>query len=121
MTVIDLEDKFKEYGAAKSAAYEGYSSRGIFGQGISDVLFYHHEGKIKSVRNNEASICSFYEKKGRHFISVEKQRGVVEKLTKEWGINNSRGTVVEFTLDSTTIHDYDNLIKKLSAFYMLRL
>ena len=33
MTAIELEDKFNEYGAAKSAAYEGYSSRGIFGQG----------------------------------------------------------------------------------------
>src|SRR3989344_3904808 len=121
MTAIDLEDKFKEYGAAKSAAYEGYSSRGIFGQGVSDVLFYHHEGKIKSVKDGEASICSFYEKKGKHFISVEKQKGSVEKLAQEWGVNSNHGTVVEFVLDSTTIHDYDNLIKKLGAFYMLRL
>lgn len=121
MTAIELEDKFKEYGAAKSGAYEGYSSRGIFGQGISDVLFYHHEGKIKSVKDSEASICSFYEKKGKHFISVEKQKGLVEKLAKEWGVNSNHGTVVEFVLDSTTIHDYNNLIKKLGAFYMLRL
>jgi len=121
MTAAELEDKFKEYGAAKSGAYEGFSSRGIFGQGISDVLFYHREGKIKSVRNGEASVCSFYEKKGKHFISVEKQKGAAEKLAKEWGINSSHGTVVEFILDNTTIHDYDNLIKKLGAFYMLRL
>src|SRR3989344_766936 len=72
MTTFELEEKFKEYGAAKSAAYEGFSSRGIFGQGISDVLFYHSEGKVKSIKDGEASICSFYEKKGRHFISVEK-------------------------------------------------
>ena len=121
MTAVELEDKFKEYGAAKSAAYEGYSSRGIFGQGISDVLFYHREGKIKSVKDGEASICNFYEKKGQHFIGIEKQKGSVEKLTKEWGINSKHGTVAEFVLDNTTIHDYDNLIKKVSVFFMLRL
>lgn len=121
MTAVELEDKFKEYGAAKSAAYEGYSSRGIFGQGISDVLFYHHEGKIKSIKDGEASICSFYKKSGKHFISVEKQKGLAEKLAKKWGVNNNHGTLVEFILDTTTIHDYDNLIKKLSVFYMLRL
>ncbi|MDO8574914.1 MAG: ATP-binding protein, partial [bacterium] len=121
MTEKELEEKFEEYGAAKSAAYEGYSSRGVFGQGISDVLFYHREGKIKSIKDGEASICSFYEKKGRPYISVEKQKEPIGEIAKEWGINNERGTVVEFTLDNTTIHDYDNLIKKLSVFFMLRL
>ncbi len=121
MTAAELEDKFKEYGAAKSAAYEGYSSRGIFGQGISDVLFYHQDGKIKSIKDGEASTCYFYEKGRRHFIKIEKHKESAEKLAKEWGINKDHGTVVEFVLDSTTIHDYDNLIKKLSVFYMLRL
>mgnify|MGYP001567013076 CR=1 FL=1 len=121
MTTSELEEKFKEYGAAKSGAYEGFSSRGIFGQGISDVLFYHREGKIKSIKDGDASICSFYEKKGRPFISVEKQRGSIKNFSKEWGIDSDHGTVVEFVLDNTTIHDYENLIKKLSVFFMLRL
>lgn len=121
MTAAELEEKFKEYGAAKSAAYEGFSARGIFGQGISDVLFYHREGKIKSIKKGEASICNFYEKKGRPFISIEKKRGSIKNLSKKWGIDCNHGTVVEFILDNTTIHDYDNLIKKLSVFYALRL
>ncbi|QQG42561.1 MAG: hypothetical protein HYW15_03615 [Candidatus Giovannonibacteria bacterium] len=121
MTTAELEEKFKEYGAAKSGAYEGFSSRGIFGQGISDVLFYHREGKIKSVKDGEASICNFYWKKERPFISVEKQKELAEKLAKEWGINSKHGTVAEFVLDNTTIHDYDNLIKKVGVFFMLRL
>lgn len=121
MTAADLEDKFKEYGAAKSGAYEGYSSRGIFGQGISDVLFYHRQGKIKSIKGNEASICDFYKKGGKHFINIEKQEEAATRLAKKWGINGEHGTVVEFVLDNTSIHDYDNMIKKLSVFYMLRL
>ncbi len=32
-------DKFKEYGSANSVAYKGFGTRGMFGQGVSDVLF----------------------------------------------------------------------------------
>ena len=121
MTGDELEAKFEEYGAAKSSAYKGGNSRGIFGQGISDVLFYHRDGKIKSIKDGEASICSFYWKKERQYINVEKQKESSVKIAQEWGISNERGTVVEFIVDNTTIHDYDNLAKKLSVFYMLRL
>ncbi len=121
MTRDDLEAKFKEYGAAKSSAYKGGNSRGIFGQGISDVLFYHQNGTIKTIKNDEASVCNFYWKKDRQYISVDKQRGKVSEVAKEWGINNNRGTVVEFVVDNNTIHDYENLVKKLKVFYMLRM
>jgi len=122
MNSNELELTFKEYGAAKSSAYRGGSSRGIFGQGITDVLFYHHDGKIKSVKDGEASICSFYWKKDKQYISVEKQKKPTAQISKEWGINNGRGTVVEFVVDNTTtVHDYDKLVTKLSVFYMLRL
>ena len=122
MTIRELENKFEEYGAAKSGAYEGYSSRGIFGQGISDVLFYHSEGKIKSIKDGEASVCSFYKKNRRPYINVEKESGSIEKIAKQWGINSDHGTVVEFILDSSTsLHDYENLMKRLRVFYMLRL
>ncbi len=121
MTSDELESKFKEYGAAKSSAYKGGNSRGIFGQGISDVLFYHQEGKIKSIKNGEASICSFYWKRDKQYISIEKHKRPLAEVAKEWGINASRGTVVEFIVDNTAIHEYKNLVKKISVFYMLRL
>jgi len=50
MSESELKEKFKVYGAAKSSAYKGGNSRGIFGQGISDVLFNHQNGKIKSIK-----------------------------------------------------------------------
>lgn len=120
MSASELEKKFKEYGAAKSGAYEGFSSRGIFGQGLSDVLFYHKDGKIKTIKNDEATECRFYLKKDREYISVDKVKGAVNKIRQEWGVNKD-GTVVEFTLDNTVLHDYENLIQKLRVFYMLRL
>lgn len=122
MTFSELEKKFEEYGAAKSGAYEGYSSRGLFGQGISDVLFYHKKGAIKSIKNGEASICSFYKKNGKPYISLERYVLSAKQAAVEWKINGSHGTTVEFTVDDDTpIHDFANLVKKLGSFYMLRL
>ncbi|MBY0110930.1 hypothetical protein K2Y00_02925 [Patescibacteria group bacterium] len=121
MTEKELETKFKEYGAAKSGAYEGFSSRGIFGQGLSDVLFYHREGKIKTIKNEEATVCSFYWKKEKQYIQVEKQTKDINRIAREWSLPCKHGTVIEFVLDNTTLHDYENLVKKLSVFYMLRL
>jgi len=122
MSLADLKNKFKEYGAAKSGAYSGYSTRGLFGQGVSDVLLYHGKGAIKSIKDGEASVCLFYEKRGRAYISVDPEKGDVNKTAKRWGINPQHGTVVEFVVESdTVIHEYENLIKRLSSFYMLRL
>jgi hypothetical protein len=122
MTLSELEKKFEEYGAAKSGAYEGHSDRGLFGQGISDVLFYHKNGKIKSIKNGEVSICKFYRKNGKPHISVEPYETSVKKAAKEWNIDGIKGTCVEFTVDDdTSIHDFENLVKRLRVFYMLRL
>lgn len=121
MTASELKSKFKEYGAEKSSAYKGGNSRGIFGQGLSDVLFYHKDGKIKSIKNGEASVCSFYWKRDKQYINIEHVKSSVSKLSKEWGIDGTKGTVIEFVLDNTSLHDYENLVKKLRVFYMLRL
>jgi len=125
MTAKELENKFEEYGAAKSGAYEGYGTRGLFGQGVSDVLFYHEDGVIRSVKNGHASICKFTEKSEKSYIEVEDcevNDSSLKKLSKEWKIDGDRGTVVEFRVaEDTPIHDYENLVKRLSSFYMLRL
>src|SRR3990167_6014014 len=121
MTTDELCAKFTEYGAAKSTAYKGGNSRGLFGQGISDVLFYHREGKIKSIKNGEASICRFYWRNEKQYIDPKKEKDDAAELAREWGIASKSGTVVEFLLDNTALHEYENLVKKLSVFYMLRL
>ncbi len=121
MTADELKKKFREYGAAKSGAYKGFSDRGIFGQGLSDVLFYHRDGKIKTVKDGKASICNFYLKKDKQYIGIESVKISRKKISDEWGIRGDRGTVIEFVLDNTVLHDYENLEKRLRVFYMLRL
>lgn len=122
MTAQDLINKFEFYGSDQSGASRGENVRGIFGQGVSDVLFYHSQGIIKSIKNGEATICRFYEKNDKPFINVRKIKGSISKISQEWGINSDHGTLVEFILDKDTpIRDHENLINKLSIFYMLRL
>jgi len=122
MTKEDLKNKFEIYGSDKSGASLGYSVRGLFGQGIFDVLFYHSNGVIKSIKNKEAAICNFYEKHEEPFINVKKIDGSINNIAAKWGINCNHGTAVEFTLDkSTAIHSFDRLVNRLSSFYMLRM
>ena len=122
MTKQDLIDKFEFYGSDKSGASQGQSVRGIFGQGVSDVLFYHSQGFIKSIKNGEAAICRFFEKKDKPFIDAEKVKGPISKISKEWGIYSGHGTIVEFILDKDTpVRDFGDLINRLSNFFMLRL
>jgi hypothetical protein len=117
----DLREKFEYYGADKSGASEGKNVRGLFGQGISDALFYHSDGVIKTIKGAQASICNFYEKGGRPYINISKIEGDIDRKTKSWGINGDHGTTVEFNLeDGTAIHEYEKLIEKLRTFYMLR-
>lgn len=117
----ELKQKFEYYGADKSGASQGKAVRGLFGQGISDTLLYHEDGTIKTIKDGEASICSFYEKKDKQYINIEKVDDEIEKLSRTWGINTDHGTLIEFTLDEDTrIHEYENLVEKIGAFYMLR-
>jgi AraC-like DNA-binding protein len=121
MSFEQLKEKFEYYGSDKSGASQGKDVRGLFGQGVSDVLFYHSEGLMRTVKDGQASLCYFYEKNGKPFIKIEKIQIALEKISKEWGINTNHGTVVEFVLDdNTTIHEYENLAEKIGSFYMLR-
>ncbi len=122
MSKSDLEKKFKVYGAEKSGAYEGYAVRGLFGQGISDVLFYHSEGIIKTIKNGEASTCEFYERDDKRFINVNAVPGDATKTAQKWELNSTRGTIVEFVADEDAhLYEFENLANRLSVFYMLRL
>lgn len=114
----ELAEKFKEYGADKSGASTGAAVRGIFGQGISDVLFYHKNGTIKSVKDGNACECKFYERAGRQFIRIS----AVSSPTQKWNFPYDRGTIIEFNLnEGTSISDFETFARKLNNFYMLRL
>lgn len=118
----DLEDKFGTYGADKSGWSKGVPVRGLFGQGIEDVLYYHKEGVIKSIKDNYAYLCKFYWEANDRYIETKEIGIADEKLRKNWQIPEGNGTLVEFILDKDTpIYSNENLLNRLKSFYMLRL
>ncbi len=118
----EFKEKFEYYGADKSGASEGEAVRGLFGQGVTDVLFYHKEALIGSIKNDEGTICRFYERNDKQYIKIDNiSPKLLGKYRKLWGIP-SNGTLVSFVLsEKTRLADYSTLARKLSNFYMLRL
>ena len=124
MTKKELEKKFQDigYGGEKSGTYDGYHTRGIFGQGISDVLFYNNKGKIKSISNDEYSICSFIKEGDGFYTEINNESEKLFKEFKKLGFKNNTGTLVEFYLnEECSFPRYETIEKRLREFYMLRL
>lgn len=121
MDVKDFIKNFELYGADRSGWSKGIPVRGIFGQGIEDVLYYHDNGIIKSIKNNKNYSCKFFWENNERYIDPEELGVANEKIRKELQIPKNNGTLVEFILaKDTPIHTHENLTKKLSSFYMLR-
>jgi len=124
LTKDELEAKFEEYGADKSMMSEGASVRGLFGQGVSDVLWGHKDGKMISIKDNKISelIADFDEKDKPEFEVIDKGRAL-KKLRSLYNIEEN-GTCVDFILAENKCripNSHELLYGNLCNFYMLRL
>lgn len=119
----DMAEKFSEYGKDTSGSSEGHGVRGLFGQGISDVLFYHQKGVINSIVDKTFYSCKFRVlKDGSWEIDPKKTKTKVDKsLRKSMRIPSGNGTVVSFQLDQNTRKPRKRFIEDLQSFYMLRM
>src|SRR5262249_29434212 len=68
MSAEDMRHKFAEYGAEKSGASAGHAVRGLFGQGICDVVYSHQPAEVRSIKDDRAAICEFSWRKGPHAV-----------------------------------------------------
>lgn len=125
MSAAELEAKFGTYASAKA---KGERTRSLFGRGALDVLLYHEESAIYSVQGGALSRCRVYWEKGADgdaVCDVEELGTATRKLLQTYDLPASiasGGTVVEFRLkEGTPIPIEEQIIAKLSSFYMLRL
>jgi len=121
MSAADLRVKFGSYAEAKA---KGERTRSLFGRGALDVLLYHDDSVIYSVQGGALSRCKIYWDK-EPMIHVEElgpaTKSALEKYKLPPSITRS-GTVVQFRVkERTAIPNEDQIIPKLSGFYMLRL
>ncbi len=121
MTATELRRNFGSYAEAKA---KGEGTRSLFGRGALDVLLYHDESQIFSVANGLLSLCSIYWQDDA-MIDVKELGSATKALLNEHNlpqILSKSGTVVQFRLkEKTSIPNEDQIVAKISDFYMLRL
>lgn len=119
MDCEDIINNFQNYGADKSGRGKGYKTRGIFGQGASDVLFTQDESKIWSFKDGSAMKAEFLWKDDDRHVDYEdlekEEEGIIRK---KYNIEGN-GTVVSFKLDEK-ISIPLKIFDELRSFYMLR-
>lgn len=120
MSAQELINIFKEYGGEKGGQPKGKKVRGLFGQGLTDIMFGHKQGEVVSLKDGMISKCTaHYDDKGQPYIKPEGSGIPTKHQRKKYQIEKN-GTSVEFTL-SDKCHVPLSLYERLSDFYMLRL
>ena len=122
MTDKSMEKLFSFYGKDTSGGSGGVGVRGVFGQGISDVLFYHKNGQILSIVDRVLYACKFKGATTGDWEIDPKRTSthLNDQVRRRLGIPEGNGTVVKFEVSSST-PTTRKLPEVLSNFYMLRL
>ncbi len=123
MTKEELERNFGKYASAKA---HGEKTRSLFGRGALDVLLYHDLGTIYSIKGGLLTQCKFsWDKNNDPQIEVTCEGAATKRLLTSHGIPLDlldHGTVVQFKVrEGTHIPLEDQIVAKISSFYMLRL
>lgn len=119
----DIKNAFEKYGAIKSGVKKGHKGRGLYGQGLTDVLFLnpYSSSSLYSIKDNKLYKCSFYYKGDEQIYSDEVLgEKELERHRQEYGVLKN-GTVIEFKLpEKINLPQFQNLVKGLTNAYMLR-
>jgi len=127
LTDDEMEEKFNEYGEDIPGRTAQTLERGLFKQGLAQVLFTQEYGNVRSIKNSQSYICKYI--KQRKKGTTKKKRGfyislgprLTDELRKAWSIPQGNGTLVEFKLRKDTRKpNPDKLYEKLCNFFMLR-
>lgn len=98
MSINDIRNSFKMYGAATSGMKSGKNVRGYFGQGAKDALASMIDGKIISIKDNIITECKIYIEKGNPMYFISDPVNVTDEIRKKYKIKNN-GTIACFKAD----------------------
>lgn len=122
MTDTDMEEKFAEYGKDTSGSSEGAPVRGLFGQGISDVLFFHQKGHVLSIVDRTLYRCPFVSDGAEWTVDPKRTHTKVDqRLRESLRIPEGNGTVVSFQLAPGVKKEVRHFIPKMERLPALRL
>ena len=123
MDLIDIDNNFEKYGAIKSGDKRGHRGRGLYGQGLTDVLFLNPASRssLHSIKNGKLYTSEFYYKDDDQTYNSRILKDLeLEKLRNKYDIPEN-GTVIQFKLpEKINLPQFQNLFSGLTSSYMLR-
>jgi hypothetical protein len=129
LTDVEMEEKFNEFGEDIAGRTKGTPERGLFKQGLAQVLFTQKYGNVKSIKDGNSYICKYIKeskhrtRKPKRGFDISSGPKVTKELRDAWRIPQGNGTVVEFVLrEDINIKkpQPEKLYEKLCNFFMLR-
>ncbi|MBU4481174.1 hypothetical protein L6307_02115, partial [Candidatus Parcubacteria bacterium] len=123
MDLVDIDNNFEKYGAIKSGTKRGHRGRGLYGQGLTDVLFLNpsFRSSLHSIKNDKLYTSEFYYKDDdQTYNSRNLKNSGLEKLRNKHDIPEN-GTIIQFKLpEKINLPQFHNLFAELTNSYMLR-
>jgi len=123
MDLVDIDNNFEKYGAIKSGDKRGHRGRGLYGQGLTDVLFLNpsFRSSLHSIKNGKLYTSEFYYKDDdQTYNSRRLKNSELAKIRNKYDIPQN-GTVIQFKLpEKINLPQFQNLFAGLKSSYMLR-
>jgi hypothetical protein len=123
MSEVEMDNNVSQYGSEKSGQVKGHAGRGLYGQGLIDVLFLNdsNRSRLYSIKNNKACVGEFWYNDSDQAYDIKPiDSNQLALLRKKFDIPKN-GTIIEFNLsDKINLPKYQNLYQRLSSAYMLR-
>ena len=98
MSIDDVRNNFKRYGAATSGLKAGKGVRGYFGQGAKDALAGMVDGRICTFKDNQFVECRIFIKDDKPMYSINDPIPANSKIRNEHKIDRN-GTIAYFKVD----------------------
>lgn len=122
MSIQEVRDGFKKYGAATSGMETGKRVRGYFGQGAKDALASMVDGKICTFKNDKFTECRLFIENGKPIYEIEDSISAIPELRTKYGID-ANGTIAYFKADpqkTGRVPQFDIVHFELANNYLLR-
>lgn len=124
MSIDDVREGFREYGAATSGMKTGRGVRGYFGQGAKDALAGMVDGKICTFKDDVYVKCELFIEDGKPHYRIYDPISASAKIRREHGIE-ANGTLAHFIIDprkmpGTHVPGINKVHEELANNYLLR-
>ena len=122
MSIEEVRDSFKKYGAATSGMKGGKGVRGYFGQGAKDALASMLDGKICTFKDGKFVECKLFIKDEKPWYEINGPITANSDPRRAHKIENN-GTVAYFKVDpekSGRVPQFSTVHQELANNYLLR-